>query len=158
MPEQVDLGEVRAWIADRPFMTWMGIAVVTLEPRNVVLSLNIEPHMRYIQGMLHGGLACVLLDTAIGVAARLEVPADRAVRTTALETHYLAPGRGSLARVVGTATLADDGSGNRVVGTGTVSIDGIDVASGRGEFAVVYRDRNLREAHGRESRRSVAGG
>lgn len=158
MTQPVDLREVREWIANRPFMTWMGITVETLEPRNVVLSLDIEPHMRYIQGMLHGGLSCVLLDTAIGVAARLEVPADRAVRTSTLETRYLAPGRGSLARVVGTATLIDDGTGNRVAGTGTVSIDGVEVALGRGEFAVVHRDRSVREAHRSVPGRSVAGG
>lgn len=151
--ENVDLAAVRSWVAARPFMQWMGIGIETLETDRVALSLEVEPHMRYIQGMLHGGLTCVLLDTAIGIAARMQVPADRAVRTTLLETRYLAPGRGSLARVEGRAWLAD----GIVLGTGTVNIDGVDVASGRGEFAVVHRDRHVRGAH-QVSNRSVAGG
>ena len=151
---QVELDAVREWIGDRPFMKWMGIRLDELERDRVVLSLDIEPHMRYIQGMLHGGLTCVLLDTAIGVAARLQVPADRAVRTTLLETRYLAPGRGTRASVEGAANLV----GGVIVGTGTVSIDGREVAAGRGEFAVVHRDRRTREAHRDTSNDSVAGG
>jgi acyl-CoA thioesterase len=149
--ELVDADAVRSWIAARPFMAWMGITVDELGRDRVMLSLTIAPHMRYIQGLLHGGLTCVLLDTAIGVAARLQVPSDRAVRTTLLQTRYLAPGRGSLAQVEGTAALTD----GMVIGQGVVRIDGTEVAAGQGEFAVVHRDRHVRAAH--QARGSVAG-
>lgn len=151
--EHVEIAAVRSWVAARPFMQWMGIGIEELENDHVALSLEIQPHMRYVQGLLHGGLTCVLLDTAIGIAARMQVPSDRAVRTTLLETRYLAPGRGSVARAEGTARLTD----GIVIGSGTVSIDGVDVAAGRCTFAVVHRDRHVRAAH-RVSDGSVAGG
>lgn len=138
-----ELDEVRAWMERHRFTEWLGLTVEHLDRSQVILSMKIAPHMRYVQGLLHGGLTCVLLDTAIGVAARLQVPQSSAVRTRTLETRYVSPGRGAHAQVHASAEMA----GTRLVGLGTVRIDGVVVATGRAEFAIVPRGRAARDAH-----------
>jgi uncharacterized protein (TIGR00369 family) len=135
-----DLDAIAHWLAAHPFNHWLGLELVSLSSDRAVMRLTIENHMRYISGLLHGGLTAVLLDTAIGLAARVAVPPTSTIRTVSLTTRYVAPGRGAEAVVSGTARRSVAG----VTGEGEVHMDGLLVARGEAEFAVVPRGRALR--------------
>ncbi|MCP5000669.1 MAG: PaaI family thioesterase [Hyphomicrobiales bacterium] len=57
-------------------------------------------------GLLHGGIFCVLLDSACGYAASRHLSRDASVRvvTLTLTTNYLAPGKKGPVRAIGRVT------------------------------------------------------
>jgi uncharacterized protein (TIGR00369 family) len=139
---QHDLAEIERWISEHGFSRWLGLEVANLSEERVIMRLGVADHMRYISGLLHGGITALLLDTAIGIAARLAVPVTSTVRTTHLETRYIAPGRGQVAFVEANATVCEAG----LAGQGTVSMNGVVVAEGTAEFAIVPRGRDRRSS------------
>lgn len=90
-PERI--ASVRRWLSAHPFNLWMGLEFQDLGPRRTTLTFRVREHHRYISGLLHGGIHATLLDTVMGVAARLATPENEAVRTRRLEIEYLAPSR-----------------------------------------------------------------
>ena len=85
--------EVRERFARSGFHTWIGMRIERVEPGEVDVALDIEPHHLNLVGLLHGGLIATLADTATGLAYRTVLePGTRHV-TTHLSVTFLSPGR-----------------------------------------------------------------
>lgn len=135
----VELQKIRQWMENHPFNLWMGMEVGEISDQRVVIHLPIQEHHRYISGLLHGGLTAALLDSVIGVAARISQPEHLAVRTTNLTVTYLGPARGDIVTAEG--WVAEPELAGALVGCGQVR-DGDDVvAEGHAAFATVIRRR-----------------
>jgi uncharacterized protein (TIGR00369 family) len=130
-----DLEAVSAWLAESPFFAWLEISVVEIRPDGVTLTMPVVPRQRFISGILHGGLTAMLLDTSLGIAARLATSSSHAVRTKGLDVRYLAPARGNLVTTIGHAAWSDTGLEAR----GEVCSDGVVVAEAVGHFVPVLR-------------------
>ncbi len=83
--------------------------------------LHLEVDERHLNraGLLHGGIFCVLLDSACGYAASRHLSEDVSQRvvTLTLNTNYLAPGHPGLIRAIGRVS----GGGNKTIfANGTV--------------------------------------
>lgn len=74
-----------------PMARLIGFACVVAEPGEIVMELVPEPSLENTMGMLHGGTAAAMLDTAMGAAAHTLLAADRAVVTLDLKITYLRP-------------------------------------------------------------------
>lgn len=130
-----DLEGVSAWLAESPFFAWLEISVVELRSDGVTLTMPVVPRQRFISGILHGGLTAMLLDTSLGIAARLATSSSHAVRTKGLDVRYLAPARGDVVTTIGHAAWSDTGLAAR----GEVWCDGVVVAEADGHFVPVLR-------------------
>jgi uncharacterized protein (TIGR00369 family) len=83
---------VRERFARSAFHNWIGMRLERVEPGEVDVALDLEPHHMNLVGIAHGGLLGVLADTATGLAFRTALePGDTHV-TTQLSITFLAPG------------------------------------------------------------------
>jgi uncharacterized protein (TIGR00369 family) len=97
---------VRERFARSAFHTWIGMRLERIEPGEVDVALDVEPHHLNIVGLLHGGLIATLADTATGLAYRTMVePGTRHV-TTHLSVTFLSPGRSGLVTARGKVVKA----------------------------------------------------
>lgn len=74
-----------------PIARLLGFEVIKAEPGEIVMAL--EPHegLENPMGLIHGGVAATLLDTAMGAAAHTLLDAARASVTLDLKITYLRP-------------------------------------------------------------------
>jgi len=87
------IDEVRERFARSGFHNWIGMRLERVEPGEVEVALDVEPHHLNLVGLLHGGMIATLADTATGLAYRTVLqPATRHV-TTHLSVTFLSPGR-----------------------------------------------------------------
>ncbi|WP_069166216.1 PaaI family thioesterase [Nocardia altamirensis] len=76
------------------------------EPGKISFSCTVDESTYNANGLVHGGLACTLLDTAVGCAVQTTLPAGVGYTSVELKVNYLRPLRpeaGPL-RVVGRVT------------------------------------------------------
>lgn len=82
---------VRGEIPPPPIMATMGFEVETVEAGHVVFACApAEYHYNPI-GTVHGGLACTLLDSAMGCAVHSTLPAGVGYTTLELKVNFLRP-------------------------------------------------------------------
>lgn len=74
-----------------PMARLIGFDCVVAEPGEIVMQLTPEQSLENTMGMIHGGAAAAMLDTAMGAAAHTMLPADKAVVTLDLTLTYLKP-------------------------------------------------------------------
>jgi uncharacterized protein (TIGR00369 family) len=74
-----------------PMARLIGFACVVAEPGEIVMELVPEQSLENTMGLLHGGTAAAMLDTAMGAAAHTLLPADKATVTLDLTITYLRP-------------------------------------------------------------------
>jgi len=87
------IDEVRERFARSGFHNWIGMRLERVEPGEVEVALDVEPHHLNLVGLLHGGMIATLAGTATGLAYRTVLqPATRHV-TTHLSVTFLSPGR-----------------------------------------------------------------
>ncbi len=87
------IDDIRERFARSGFHTWIGLRLERVEPGEVDVALDLEPHHLNLLGLLHGGLIATLADTATGLAYRTVLaPGTRHV-TTHLCVAFLSPGR-----------------------------------------------------------------
>jgi len=87
------IDEVRERFARSGFHNWIGMRLERVEPGEVEVALDVEPHHLNLVGLLHGGMIATLADMATGLAYRTVLqPATRHV-TTHLSVTFLSPGR-----------------------------------------------------------------
>src|SRR5271155_3611763 len=67
----------------------LGFDVEFVEPGRAVLRLDVKPHHKQLNGVVHGGIIAALADTAAGMAAYTMVPKGTAVATVELKINYL---------------------------------------------------------------------
>ncbi len=67
----------------------LGFEVELVELGRAVLGLDVKPHHKQLNGVVHGGIIAALADTAAGMAAYTVVPRGTAVATVELKINYL---------------------------------------------------------------------
>lgn len=76
---------------DVPFLDLLGIRPISAEKGKAVFEMTVdESHLRTM-GLLHGGAAASILDTAMGFAAVTVSPADHHVVTVQLNVNFIKP-------------------------------------------------------------------
>lgn len=88
-----------------PIFALMGMTLATVEEGRVVFTVEpAEYHYNPI-GVVHGGLAATLLDSAIGCAVQTLAPAGMAYTTVELKVNYVRPLRSGMGVVAGEGTV-----------------------------------------------------
>lgn len=100
---------MRGEIPPPPITRLMGIELVSVEAGRVVFAATPgEQHYNPI-GVVHGGLAATLLDSAIGCAMQTKAPPGFFYTTIELKVNYIRPLLASTGRVFGEATVLHAG-------------------------------------------------
>jgi uncharacterized protein (TIGR00369 family) len=86
---QAAMARLRHHVESSAFHGWVGLELVRVEVGDVEVALPLQPHHLNPGGILHGGLVATLADTAIGLAVRSALPADRTHVTAQLDVHFL---------------------------------------------------------------------
>jgi len=83
---------IRQWLRTSPFVGYLSIELITLEPGRVTLRLPYDKTVTTIGTVVHGGAIATLLDSAGAAAAwsDAEVPANIRGTTVSLSVSYLA--------------------------------------------------------------------
>ncbi|WP_409346998.1 PaaI family thioesterase [Paenibacillus sp. MBLB4367] len=84
--------------AQGTFWTYLGCKLDKWDGRQVVISLDVQPHHLNLIGILHGGVHASLLDNAMGLAAMASRPKEKIV-TAVMNVHFVSPIRAGLATV-----------------------------------------------------------
>lgn len=96
---------LRGEIPPPPITRLMGIDLVSVEEGRVVFAATPgEQHYNPI-GVVHGGLAATLLDTAIGCAMQTQAPPGFFYTTIELKINYVRPLLAGMGRVFGEAAV-----------------------------------------------------
>ncbi len=74
-----------------PMARLIGFRMATVEPGRIVMELDAEESLENTIGLLHGGTAAALLDTAMGCAISTMLPAGQTSVTLDLKLTYLRP-------------------------------------------------------------------
>ena len=92
-----------------PIVVMLGIEWVELEPSRAVISLEPADWMLNPIGVIHGGIAAALLDTALGCAVQSTLPAGTGYATTDLHVRYVRAMNADTGRVIATGTVVKGG-------------------------------------------------
>ena len=92
-----------------PIAVLMGFAPVEVSEGKVTFALVPEEIHYNPIGMVHGGVAAALLDTAMGCAVQSTLPAGRAYTTLDIQVRYLRPLTSKTGRVLGTGVAIHAG-------------------------------------------------
>jgi len=84
------------------FWDYLGAQVEQVNDRQVVVTLEIQPHHHNLIGIVHGGVHATLLDSAMGLLAMVNRPNCNVV-TTNLNMNYVA--KSSTGKMIVTAEL-----------------------------------------------------
>lgn len=74
-----------------PMARLIGFRCVVAEPGEIAMRLEYDPSLENSIGMLHGGAAAAMLDTAMGAAAHTMLPLGSGIVTLDLTINYLKP-------------------------------------------------------------------
>ncbi|USS88201.1 PaaI family thioesterase [Fructilactobacillus hinvesii] len=85
----------------------LNIQTELVTPERVVLTLNVTEREQQPYGLMHGGMSCVLAETAASIGANQQLRSDEAAVGVNIETHHLASVRTGL--VTATATPVQRG-------------------------------------------------
>jgi len=92
---QSGLDRLRAIMAGEvpgaPMALLVGIKPVLVERGRVVFEGTVEEYHYNLGGVAHGGLACTMLDSALGCAVTSMLPAGRSCATTDLHVRFVRP-------------------------------------------------------------------
>jgi uncharacterized protein (TIGR00369 family) len=72
-----------------PFAELMQINTIVVEPGRVVFTCTPDESMRNAAGIIHGGVACMVLDTVAGCALQTTLPAGKAFASVEIKVNYL---------------------------------------------------------------------
>ncbi|WP_096199228.1 PaaI family thioesterase [Bacillus sp. FJAT-45350] len=110
-----------------------------LENGDYEIVIPIQPVIKNVVNMAHGGITATLIDTAMGSLVSKKLPSDQAVVTSEINIHYIKPGVGDYLRCV--ATLLNQGKRLCVTEAKVYSDEGKIVASGSGSFVIINKNR-----------------
>ncbi|WP_234750410.1 PaaI family thioesterase [Arthrobacter ramosus] len=96
-----------------PMAVAMAMTVTAVEPGRVTFRCDPEEVHYNPLGVIHGGLVCTLLDTAIGCAAHTTLPAGVSYTSIEISVSYLRPVLPELGPLTAVGTVRK--SGRRVV-------------------------------------------
>lgn len=119
--------------AEPTFWGYLGCKMESASEKEVVITLDAQPHHMNMMGIVHGGVLSSLMDNAMGIAVMLDRPGESTV-TSNLNVHFVTPAReGRLTvkanivhrtrRSVTTESRITDGSGELVaISTGSFRV------------------------------------
>lgn len=88
------LESVQQVIGNMPFLRWLGVQVVDLQPGHSQVRLPVRPEMLQVAGLLHGGIVASLIDVASALAVFSAMSAWTEIRTLEMKVNYFRPIRG----------------------------------------------------------------
>lgn len=74
-----------------PMAYLIGFRVAEAEAGRIVMELEYDPSLENTIGLVHGGAAAAMLDTAMGAAAHTMLPTGQMIVTQNLQLEYLRP-------------------------------------------------------------------
>ncbi len=77
--------------AAAPYLDLLGLRLESVEEGRVVVAFDAGPQHLNMIGLVHGGVAAGMLDTALGCAAQSVCPSGRSAVTVELKIMYLRP-------------------------------------------------------------------
>jgi uncharacterized protein (TIGR00369 family) len=103
MPKMLDLAEkvVRGEIPPPPIATLIGFTLTSIEPGQAVIEFEATERHANPQGTLHGGVLCVIADTAMGMAYASTLEEGETFTTLEMKINFLKPVWNSKLRGVG---------------------------------------------------------
>lgn len=117
------------WTKSNPFRTHLSVRIESVQDTGEVeISIPITPNLLQAAGVVHGGIFCSVIDTALGSAVRAVLQRPVKMSTIDLNVSFLRPGgegriycRGRIIKtgrrvLVGTADVYDES--NRMLATG----------------------------------------
>ncbi|MDQ6766415.1 MAG: PaaI family thioesterase [Candidatus Eremiobacteraeota bacterium] len=78
-------------VPSAPMAILVGIKLTQVEPGRVVFEGTAAEYHYNLGGVAHGGLACTMLDSALGCAVTSMLPAGRSCATTDLHVRFIRP-------------------------------------------------------------------
>jgi uncharacterized protein (TIGR00369 family) len=72
-----------------PFAELMQMKATVVEPGRVVFTCSPDDSMRNAAGVIHGGVACMVLDTVAGCALQTTLPSGKAFASVEIKVNYL---------------------------------------------------------------------
>ncbi len=82
---------MRGEVPAAPMAMLVGIKLVEVEPGRVVFEGTAAEYHFNLGGVAHGGLACTLLDSALGCSVTSMLPAGQSCTTTDLHVRFIRP-------------------------------------------------------------------
>ena len=92
-----------------PMARVIGFRCIVAEPGEVAMQLDYDRSLENAIGMLHGGVAASMLDTAMGAAANTLLPAASGAVTLDLSITYLRPATPASAPITATGKVVNLG-------------------------------------------------
>uniref|UniRef100_B0T934 Thioesterase superfamily protein n=1 Tax=Caulobacter sp. (strain K31) TaxID=366602 RepID=B0T934_CAUSK len=120
-----------------PMARLIGFACVVAEPGEITMELIPDQSLENLMGLVHGGAAATMLDTAMGAAAHTVLPADKASVTLDLKVNYLRPLTLASGPIRATGKVLNPGRSNIYVEGQVRDGAGRLVAHAVGNFSVV---------------------
>jgi uncharacterized protein (TIGR00369 family) len=120
-----------------PMARVIGFRCVVAEPGEVAMQLDYDPSLENAIGMLHGGVAASMLDTAMGAAANTLLPAASGAVTLDLSITYLRPATPASAPITATGKVVNLGRTVAYVTGEVTDAKGRLVAHAVGNFSVL---------------------
>ena len=84
-----------------PIAVLLGMGIVDVQPGRVAFSLEVGEHLYNPIGSVHGGVFCVLLDSAMGCAAHSTLDRGRVFSTLELKVNMVKPLTVNTSRTLG---------------------------------------------------------
>ena len=100
-------------ISPPPIAVLLGMGIVDVQPGRVAFSLEVGEHLYNPIGSVHGGVFCVLLDSAMGCAAHSTLDRGQAYATLELKANLVKALTMNTPSVVATGQVIS--SGRRVI-------------------------------------------
>jgi uncharacterized protein (TIGR00369 family) len=82
---------MRGEVPGAPMAILVGINITEVEPGRVAFEGTAAEYHYNLGGVAHGGLACTMLDSALGCAITSTLPAGRSCATTDLHVRFIRP-------------------------------------------------------------------
>jgi uncharacterized protein (TIGR00369 family) len=120
-----------------PMARVIGFRCIVAEPGEVAMQLDYDPSLENAIGMLHGGVAASMLDTAMGAAANTLLPAASGAVTLDLSITYLRPATPASAPITATGKVVNLGRTVAYVTGEVTDAKGRLVAHAVGNFSVL---------------------
>ena len=76
-------------VAGPPIASLLGMSLVSVDPGEAVFTLTPDESMFNPIGVVHGGVVCTLLDSALGCALHTTLPAGKGYTSVEIKVSYL---------------------------------------------------------------------
>lgn len=117
-------GIVRGELPPPPIARLLGLEIVHVEDGEVVFAATPGEQHYNPMGVVHGGLAATLLDSAIGCAMQTKAPPGAFYTTMDINVTYLRPLLAGMGRVFGVASVLNTGRRTALAQGRVVNLDG----------------------------------